>query len=144
MRRIEKYYFAFMMAGIMCMTVMFSSDILAALKDPCSRDIAKFCKNANPENNGIIRCLEEHESELSQECRNYEMKLEGRTGERREAVKVKMRFQQDCKTDIAKFCKDVDPGGGGLVACIYKSENEASASCKAWIKADKAESGKTQ
>ena len=87
MRRIEKFSFAFIMAGILCITVIFSSDILAAGKNPCSRDIVRFCKNANPENNGIIRCLKDHENELSQACRNYEMKLEGRSGERREPIK---------------------------------------------------------
>ena len=144
MRRIKKFSFAFIIAGVLCITVMFSSDIFATGKNPCSRDIVRFCKNANPEKNGIIRCLEEHESELSQACRNYEMKLAGRSGEKRETVKEKMSFQRDCKADIPKFCQDVDPGEDGLVTCIYKSENEVSALCRAWIQADKEESGKTK
>ena len=89
MRRIEKFSFAFMVAGILCITVIFSPDILAASKNPCSRDIVRFCKNANFENNGIIQCLEEHESELSQACRNYKKKLKAEAETENENSKEK-------------------------------------------------------
>jgi hypothetical protein len=144
MRRMEKFYFVVIVAGILCLSQTFSSVLYAAEQNPCAKDIAKFCKNVKSDSRGIIRCLEEHESELSPACRDYEAKLEGPRGERREMVKEKMRFRQDCQTDISKFCKDVDPAQGGLVKCIYKFENEISAPCRKWIKADKEESGKTK
>jgi hypothetical protein len=144
MRRIEKYYFIIMVAGILGLAVAFNSAVFAAGNNPCTKDIAKYCKNVKSDNSSVTSCLEEHEGELSQECRNYEVKLENPRGERRETVKVKMRFQRNCGADIMKFCKDTNPGKGGIVKCIYKYEKKVSATCKEWIKADKEENGKTK
>lgn len=144
MKRTERFYFAVMVTGILCFVLTFSPHVFAADKNPCTDDIAKFCKNVKPGNNGIIRCLEKHEKELSQACRNYEMKMEGLKGERREIAKIKMKFRYDCKADIAKFCKDADLQKGSIAECIYKHEKKVSATCKEWIKADKEESGKTK
>ena len=35
-----------------------------------------------------------------------------------------------CADDIAKFCKDVKPGEGRIVACLKEHQNDLSASCK--------------
>ncbi|PKN08961.1 MAG: hypothetical protein CVU72_02760 [Deltaproteobacteria bacterium HGW-Deltaproteobacteria-7] len=142
MKQMERFYFTVKVLAVLCMLVAFSSNVDAAGKNPCKKDIEKFCKNVKPENNGIMRCLEQHERELTKECRDYEVKMEGLKGERREIAKGKMRFRQDCKADINKFCKDADLQPGGIGKCIYQHENVVSASCKAWIKNDKEEIGK--
>ncbi len=144
MKPIEKFYYAVKVVGIMCLVVSFSSDIYAANNNPCGNDIAKFCKNVNPENNGIMKCLEKHESELSKACRDYEVKMEGLKGERREIARGRKRFLRDCQADINQFCKDADLQPGGYPKCIHANESKVSASCKAWIKADKEEYGKTK
>lgn len=144
MKQMERFCLAVKVLGILCLIAAFSSNIYAAAKNPCEKDIATFCKNVKPENNGIIRCLEQHEKELSKECRGHEVKMEGLMGERREITKGKMRFRQDCRADINVFCKDADLQPGGIGKCIYKHENEVSASCKAWIKTDREESRKTK
>jgi hypothetical protein len=36
---------------------------------PCADDVAKFCKDVNPGGGAIIKCLKEHEAELSDECK---------------------------------------------------------------------------
>lgn len=144
MKQIQRFYFAVKVMGILCLAVTFSSNLYAANNNPCGSDIAKFCKNVNPENNGIMKCLETHESELSKACRDYEVKMEGLKGERREIARGKKRFLRDCQADINKFCKDADLQPGGIAKCIYDKENEVSKSCKAWIKADREEYGKTK
>jgi len=144
MKSRERICFAAYVLGILCLVVTFGSASQAATRNPCEKDIATFCKNVKPENQGILKCLEQHERELSQECRDYEVKMEGLKGERRELAKGKMRFRQDCKADINKFCKDADLQPGGIGKCIYEHENAVSASCKAWIKADKEEIAKTK
>jgi hypothetical protein len=38
-----------------------------------------------------------------------------------------------CAEDVAKFCKDVQPGGGRMAQCLKTHENELSGSCKEHI-----------
>jgi hypothetical protein len=38
-----------------------------------------------------------------------------------------------CAEDVAKFCKDVQPGGGRLAQCLKEHEKELSAACKQHI-----------
>jgi hypothetical protein len=35
-----------------------------------------------------------------------------------------------CDSDVAKFCKDVQPGGGGIIQCLKDHKNDVSAGCK--------------
>jgi hypothetical protein len=35
-----------------------------------------------------------------------------------------------CAADVARFCKDVQPGGGRIVQCLKQHENELSPACK--------------
>lgn len=91
MRQIKKFYYAVAVAGILCIAVTFSPNIYAAEKNPCSKDIARFCKNIKPNNDGILRCLEGHARELSKACRDYEGQLEDVKGEDGKVVRAKTR-----------------------------------------------------
>jgi hypothetical protein len=46
-----------------------------------------------------------------------------------------------CDDDFSKYCSDVTPGGGRLVACYEKNKNKMSAGCKAWAEGAKANAG---
>ncbi len=35
-----------------------------------------------------------------------------------------------CADDVAKFCKDVQPGGGRIMKCMKEHENDLSPACK--------------
>jgi hypothetical protein len=46
--------------------------------------------------------------------------------------------QSACKDDIARFCKDVKPGGGRLSTCLKAHASELSAACRESVAAAKA------
>jgi len=64
----------------LCGALAFSSDSHAVPGNPCTKDIERYCKNAKPENDGILRCLESNAKKLSQACRDYEGPLDGAKG----------------------------------------------------------------
>jgi len=40
-------------------------------------------------------------------------------------------YLKPCKTDVAKFCKGVDPANEGVIGCLKEHREEVSDSCKA-------------
>lgn len=42
---------------------------IARFRQACMNDMSKLCKDANPMQAGMIKCLDEHDSELSPTCR---------------------------------------------------------------------------
>lgn len=90
----------------------------------CKGDIEKFCKDVKPGEGGIGRCLKENESQLSGECKQDMSKM-------KEKMAEKMKENQEaCKEDVEKFCKEVQPGEGGMIQCLQKHEEQISAKCK--------------
>jgi hypothetical protein len=39
-------------------------------------------------------------------------------------------FTEGCKTELQTYCKDVKPGEGRLLACLYAHEDKISARCE--------------
>jgi hypothetical protein len=135
MKQLYGFYMATFVVALLCLSMTFSTYAVAADKSPCAEDIAKFCKNIKPGTNAMMDCLEKHESELSDACKEYEAKMGGSRVEMREAVREEKKFRQTCNDDIAKFCKDVNAGHGGLARCIKEHVNELSAPCRESVKA---------
>jgi hypothetical protein len=46
-------------------------------------------------------------------------------------IPANAQAQNPCAEDVAKFCKDVQPGGGRLANCLQAHESELSPVCKA-------------
>lgn len=87
---------------------------------PCAEDMAKFCKDVQPGGGRILKCMKEHENELSPACKQHVVEMKVKAGEAKEA----------CQDDVMKFCKDVQPGGGRILKCLKEHENELSPECK--------------
>lgn len=87
---------------------------------PCYEDVQKFCKDVKPGGGRIATCLKENEGQLSTACRDMAQFMRDRVA----------KFYDACETDVQKFCKDTEPGGGRLVACLKGKMAELSPTCK--------------
>jgi len=41
----------------------------AKIRQACSGDVAKFCKDVNPKQGGVVKCLRDHKNSLSAACK---------------------------------------------------------------------------
>jgi hypothetical protein len=115
--------------------LMFAAEASAADQNPCSEDIAKFCKDIKPGRPALMECLEKYESQLSDACKDYEAKMESPRVESREAWWQQMRVRQACREDVSKFCNDVKLGTGGIATCLKEHAGELSIPCREAVEA---------
>ena len=130
MKRINRIYPAIVITGLICLAMMLGADAYAVDKNPCSEDIAKFCKNIKFGTPAMMDCLESNEDQLSAACKEYETTLGGKRVEKREQIRIQVEMRQACRGDVAKFCKDADPRQGGIAKCLKEHTNEISATCR--------------
>jgi len=114
----------FVLALAAAFTVFLPSAWASEGHGACKADIEKFCKNVKPGEGRIVKCLKEHQEELSPECQ-----------ERGKAAKAKVRariqaLQEACRNDLEKFCAGAKAGGGRKIRCLKQHEAEVSADCK--------------
>jgi len=88
--------------------------------DACRGDLDKFCKGVKPGGGAIAKCLKENENSLSPACKERVSKIEEKVRD----------FKEACRGDVDRFCKDVQPGKGGIVRCLKGHEAELSPGCK--------------
>jgi hypothetical protein len=88
---------------------------------PCAEDIAKFCKDVQPGGGRIVACMKRNEASLSPACRQHIAQVKERAQEARAA----------CHDDVLRFCGDVEPGQGRIVACLKQHEQDLTSDCRA-------------
>ncbi len=86
----------------------------------CTVDLEQFCKGVEPGAGRIHRCLEEHEAQLSDACKQHVAQMRERT----------RTIEEACKDEVTKFCKSVSVGGGRVRNCLKRHEPALSPSCK--------------
>jgi cysteine rich repeat protein len=96
------------------------------IRAACESDARKFCAGVQPGAGRIARCLEQHESDLSEACRSEGRKI---GEERRERRGPMQDLQQSCREDARKLCTGVKPGGGRIARCLRSHESELSQAC---------------
>lgn len=94
---------------------------------PCREDAKKLCAGVEPGDGRLVKCMKEHEAQVSAECK---ANLENKKGELREKFGTVI---DACKADKEKFCKDVKPGGGAVVNCMKEHRAKLSEACKATL-----------
>ena len=101
-------------------------DRMQEIRAACEEDARKFCAGVQPGGGRIARCLQQHESDLSEACRNEGRKV---GEERREHRALVQDVQQSCQQDAQKLCPEVKPGGGRIARCLRSHKNELSQAC---------------
>jgi hypothetical protein len=92
-------------------------------RDVCKADVEKFCKNVQPGEGKLGKCLTEHEANLSASCKE-------RIAKTRERVKV---VTAACQSDMQQLCKGVEPGGGRIARCLKENDSKLSQGCRTAI-----------
>lgn len=85
---------------------------------PCREDRARLCPDARGKE-AVKACMQAHQADLSPACKE---KL-GRA----ESMKA------DCQADAAKYCAEVPPGGGRLMACLTGRKDDLQAACRTHV-----------
>jgi hypothetical protein len=134
MKPMQALKLAALLSGLLCMGLIIAVDASAAAKNPCDRDIAKYCKNVKAEKGALMDCLEQNESKLSQACRMYEEKMGGKRVEIREQIRERVRVRRACRDDMSRFCTNEDLKTG-YTKCLFAHEAELSAPCGETIRA---------
>jgi hypothetical protein len=93
----------------------------AAQDKACADDAKKLCSDVPPGRGNVMKCLREHQADLSAACKDRLQAAQTRVQETRQA----------CQSDAAKFCADVAAGRGAVAKCLKQHESELSAECKA-------------
>jgi hypothetical protein len=98
-------------------------DRMQEIRAACEEDAQKFCAGVQPGAGRIVRCLRQHENDLSEACRNEGRKI----GQERRAAMQDVR--QSCQKDAQKLCPEVRPGGGRIARCLRTHQSELSQAC---------------
>lgn len=104
-------------------------------KGACKEDAKKFCPDVKPGGGRIIRCMKEHEKELSEGCKassgaRREAFKEARAEHKAEIRKSNEEIKDACKEDVKKLCEGVEPGRGRIMRCLKDKEAQVSEACK--------------
>jgi hypothetical protein len=86
----------------------------------CAADVQKFCHNESSGPGQVMKCLQQHRTELSAACQEQMQGAKGRV----------TAVSQACQGDMQQFCQSVKPGRGAMIKCLWEHEAELSAVCK--------------
>lgn len=95
--------------------------VMAQVDDACKADIEKLCKNVEPGEDRIMKCLKENEVELSAACKAV--------AETMKAEKQAINEPCPCVADRDKFCKNAK--GSDRNDCMNEHEKDFSEACRA-------------
>jgi hypothetical protein len=94
---------------------------------PCATDKENFCKGIQPGEGRIVKCLKEHEAQLSSDCKAHREKVKEHLKEVKEA----------CHEDVEALCDGVRPGQGRIIKCLHEHKDKVSAACQSEMRGRK-------
>jgi hypothetical protein len=122
---------------VLGMVLVFGTQVLAAEKlvesvtNGCKKELETYCKDVTPGEGRVLACLYAYEDKLSGQC---EYALYDAAAQLERALTALTYVANECRDDLQKFCSDIRPGQGRLLACIDKNEKQVSGRCKQAMK----------
>jgi len=104
---------------LLSLSIIVAADAYAK-DNPCGKDIAKFCKNIEPGEGRLLKCLKLSEEDLTPQCKKQLIQIE----------KAVEEVQNACADDYAIFCSSLLPGQGRIAACLEKNKKILTPKCK--------------
>lgn len=112
------------MLGLSSASVLAQSD---PGRDACKADVEKYCKDVEPGQGRMGKCLVSNEANLSESCKAAIERA------REHAERMRQRadaITQACMEDMKKFCEGVQPGHGRIARCLKQNEAGVSEGCR--------------
>ena len=103
------------------------ADALDMLAAACGADVQKYCKNVNLGNNRINNCLEQHQSNISFECKKTRADVFTLLQKRANA---QASVRGICDADIRSLCPGVVQEDGYLLECGLKAWRSLGDKCR--------------
>ncbi len=122
----------FMAAMLLAGGVAAAEDsIVSTVTKGCDQELKTFCKDVVPGEGRVVACLYAFSDKLSPKC---EYALYDAAAQLERALTALTYVVNECRTDLASFCGDIQPGQGRLMACMDKNKDKVSARCKQALK----------
>ena len=109
-----------MLLSVVGVVLAWQSLVNAAPPGPCFEDRQKFCNDVQPGAGRLYECLEEHEDQLSNACKQHVNAMSEKFSQ----------FADACRNDLAKYCPQVKPGEGRGLACLRGNEDKLTEACR--------------
>jgi len=111
--------------------VFAAEKLVETMTKGCKTEIETYCKDVTPGEGRVLACLYAHEDKLSGQC---EYALYDAAAQLERALTALSYVANECRDDLLKFCSDIKPGGGRVMACMDKNEKQISGRCKQAMK----------
>ncbi len=97
----------------------------------CEQELKTYCKDVTPGEGRVIACLYAFSDKLTPRC---EYALYDAAAQLERALTQLAYVANECRDDLTKFCANIQPGQGRLMACMEKNEKQVSGRCKQALK----------
>ena len=122
---------------VLGLVLLFGTQVFAAetlvdtVTKGCKKELDTYCKEVTPGEGRLLACLYAYEDKLSGKC---EYALYDAAVQLERALTALSYVANECRDDLQKFCANIMPGEGRLMACMDKNEKQISARCKQAMK----------
>ena len=97
----------------------------------CDKEIKTYCKDVTPGEGRVLACLYAHEDKLTGQC---EYALYDAAAQLERFVAALTYVANECEDDLEKYCANIQPGQGRLLACLDKNKKKITKRCTQALK----------